>query len=80
MPHLFLSAPQTRPEGVQPGQERGVQAPWPVAGGRPGGGCHTLNAQGISRGDGPAAGSGCQWVKEPPWGPPAGMWGPGGPG
>lgn len=49
-PHLSLSYSQTRPESVWPGQKRGLQAPWP-AGGRPDGGCYTLNAQGICRDD-----------------------------
>lgn len=78
MPHpqLFPSDSQTCPENVQPSQERGLQAPWPV-GGRPVGGCQPLNAQGILGATGAGSRVSVLVGRGAAVGSPAMMWGPG---
>lgn len=78
-PQLFPSDSQTRPESIQPGQERGLQAPWPV-GGRPDGGCQPLNARGILGVTGAGSRVSVLVGREATVGSPAMMWDPGGPG
>lgn len=78
-PQLFPSDSQTCPESVQPGQERGLQAPWPV-GGRPDGGCQPLNAQSILGVTGAGSRVSVLVGRGAAMGSPAMMWGPGGPG